>query len=111
MAALAYAFLSVVFVFTWDSAVLEDDELLGNAYFTVAFSIHPVTGFLIPRPWALLLPWTALVVSLPISEPVDPEWFQITTAGVMFFGGLIAMILMLFGMACRLTLNALREPR
>ena len=108
---LLYAVLSVVFVFTWDSAVLEDDALLGSIYFTVALLIHPLTGFLVPRLWALLLPFVAFVVSLPVNETVEPDWFRITTSGVMLIGGVIATILMSFGMACRLTLDALREPR
>jgi hypothetical protein len=110
-----YGLLSVVFVLTWDAAVLEEDILLADAYWAVAFFIHPVVGFLIPKLWALLLPWTALAVSLPISEPVEqgfvePGALQITTAGVMFLGGFFAMILMSFGIACRLTFDALREP-
>jgi hypothetical protein len=116
VAALLYALLSGVFVLTWDAAVLEEDILLADAYWAVAFCIHPVVGVLIPRLWALLLPWTALAVSLPISEPVEQEGFveagmlQITTAGVMFLGGVVAVILMSFGIACRLTFDALREP-
>lgn len=111
IAAFVYVVLSVVFVFTWDSAVLEEDALLGGVYFTVALVIHPVTGFLVPRLWALLLPFVAFVVSLPFNATVEPDWFRITTSGVMLIGGVIAMILMSFGMACRLTLDALREPR
>jgi hypothetical protein len=115
VAALLYALLSVIFVLTWDAALLEEDILLADAYWAVAFCIHPVGGFLIPRLWALLLPWTALAVSLPISEPVEqgfvePGMLQITTAGVMFLGGVVAVILMSFGIACRLTFDALREP-
>ena len=121
VAALVYALLSVVFVLTWDAAALEEDILLADAYWAVAFWIHPVAGFLIPRLWALLLPWTALAVSLPISEPVghelveselllEPGMLQITTAGVMFFGGVYGTIVLAFGIACRLTFDALREP-
>ena len=115
VAALLYASLSAVFVLTWDAAVLEDDILLADAYWAVALLIHPVAGFLIPRLWALLLPWIALVVSLPISEPagqefVEPGLDRITTAGVMFFGGVFGTIVLAFGIACRLTFDALREP-
>jgi hypothetical protein len=115
VAALLYAFLSVIFVLTWDAALLEEDILFADAYWAVALLIHPVAGFLIPRLWALLLPWTALAVSLPFSEPVGEEFAEpgldsITTAGVMFFGGVYGTIVLAFGIACRLTFDALREP-
>ena len=107
--AAVYACLAVVFVFTYESKAL-DDEALGWTYFVAALLIQPLTGFLIPRLWAFALPFVAFVVSLPISKPVEPEISPITDAGVMLYGGVIAMILMSFGMACRLTLEAFRNP-
>jgi hypothetical protein len=109
VAATVYALLAVVFVFTYESNAL-DDEVLGWTYVGVALLIQPLTGFLIPRLWAFGLPFVALVVSLPISKPVEPEISRITDAGVMFIGGVFAMILMSFGMACRLTIEAFRDP-
>jgi hypothetical protein len=115
VAALLYGLLSVIFVLTWDAALLEEDILLADAYWAVALLIHPIAGFLIPRLWALLLPWIALAVSLPFSEPVGEEFVEpgfnsITTAGVMFFGGVYGTIVLAFGIACRLTFDALHEP-
>jgi hypothetical protein len=106
--AAVYALLAVVFVFTYESHAL-DDEVLGWTYVGTALLIQPLTGFLIPRLWAFALPFVALVVSLPFSEP-DPEYLGITDAGVMFVGGVFAMTLMAFGMACRLTIDAFRNP-
>jgi hypothetical protein len=107
--AAVYALLAAVFVFTYDSAAL-DDEALGWTYVGVALLIQPVTGFLIPRLWAFALPFVAFVVSLPISKPVEPEISRITDAGLMLIGGVIAMILMSLGMTCRLTIEAFRDP-
>jgi hypothetical protein len=107
--AAVYALLAVVFVFTYESNAL-DDEALGWTYLVAALLIQPLTGFLIPRLWAFALPFVAFIVSLPISKPLEPEISPITDAGVMLIGGLIAMILMSFGMACRLTIEAFRDP-
>ena len=108
IAALVYATLAVVFAFTWD--YLDEDESLGaEVYWYTAFLIQPIAGFLLPRLWAFGLPFIPLAVALPWSEP-NPEYFGITDAGVMFFGGFFAMILMSFGMACRLTIEAFRNP-
>jgi hypothetical protein len=105
--AAAYALLAVVFVFTYENAALEDHPLAW-IYFDAAFYIQPLTGFLIPRLWAFALPFVAFVVSLPISQPIDhTELSPITDAGVMLIGGVIAMS---FGMACRLTIEAFRNP-
>lgn len=104
--ALLYAVLAVVFVFTYESRAF---EVFAWAYIVVAMSIQVVTGFLIPRLWAFALPFVALVVSLPISEPVEPG-MRITDAGVMFIGGIAAMILMSLGMAIRLTIEGFRNP-
>ena len=106
--AAVYVGLAVVFVFTYESNALED-EVLGWAYVIAAMLIQPITGFLIPRLWAFALPFVAFVVSLPFSEP-DPELFGITDAGLMLVGGVIATPLMAFGMACRLTIEAFRNP-
>jgi hypothetical protein len=110
VAALVYATLAVVFAFTWDR--MDDDEsLAAEVYWCAAILIQPLTGFLIPRLWAFALPFVALVVSLPISEPAEVVWpTPITDAGVKFLGGIFAMILMSFGMACRLTIEAFRDP-
>jgi hypothetical protein len=105
--AAVYALLAVVFVFTYDSAL--DNDALGWPYLVVAMLIQPATGFLIPRLWAFALPFVAFIVSLPISERVEPGW-PITDAGLMLIGGVFAMILMSFGMACRLTIEAFRNP-
>jgi hypothetical protein len=108
--AVVYALLAVVFVFTYDSNAVGYNEAFGWTYVVAALLIQPLTGFLIPRLWAFALPFVALVVSLPISKPVEPEISRITDAGVMLIGGVIAMILMSFGMACRLTIEAFRDP-
>ena len=110
IAALAYAVLAVVFVFTYESEAINGYGWVADVYGVVALLAHPVVGFLVPRWWALFLPFVALVVSLPNSEP-DPEFFGITDAGVMFLGGFFAMIFIAFGIGCRLTLDMLREPR
>lgn len=39
-----------------------------------------------------------------------PEISPITDAGLMLYKAVIAMILMSFGMACRLTIGAFRDP-
>jgi hypothetical protein len=109
IAALVYAALAIVFAFTYE-LFDEDDSWLLDIYFAGALLIHPIVGFLVPRWWMLLLPFVALVVVLPFSEP-DPEFFGITDAGVMFLGGFFAMILVAFGIGCRLTVDMLREPR
>lgn len=106
--ALLYAVLAVVFVFTYESRAF-DNEVFAWTYIIVAMLIQVVTGFLIPRLWAFALPFVALVVSLPISEPVEPG-MRITDAGVMFIGGIAAMILMSLGMAIRLTIEGFRNP-
>jgi hypothetical protein len=110
LTAAVYAFLAVVFVFTYDSNAVHANETFAWIYFDAAFFIQPLTGFLIPRLWAFALPFVAFVVSLPISKPVEPEVSPITDAGFMLAGGVIAMILMSFGMACRLTIEAFRDP-
>jgi hypothetical protein len=107
--ALVYAALAATFVFTYESSAL-DDEALGWAYVSAAILVQPVTGFLIPRLWAFALPFVALVVSLPVSEPVEPGVLPITDAGIMFLGGIFAMILIAFGMTFRLTIEAFRNP-
>jgi hypothetical protein len=107
-AAFFYVVLAVVFVFTYESRAL-DDEVVGWTYVGVAMLIQPVTGFLIPRVWAFALPFVPLVVSLPFSEPVAAGT-PITDAGIMFIGGLAAMILMSLGMTIRLTIDAFRNP-
>jgi hypothetical protein len=109
IAALAYAALAVVFAFTYE-LFDEEESWLVEAYVAAAILIHPIVGALVPRWWMLLLPFIALVVVLPFSEP-DPEFQGITDAGVMFLGGFFAMILVAFGIACRLTVDMLREPR
>lgn len=109
IAALVYAALAIVFAFTYE-LFDEDDSWLLDIYFAGALLIHPIVGILVPRWWMLLLPFVALVVVLPFSEP-DPEFFGITDAGVMFLGGFFAMILVAFGIGCRLTVDMLREPR
>lgn len=106
--ALLYAVLAVVFVFTYEGRAF-DNEVFAWTYIIVAMLIQVVTGFLIPRLWAFALPFVALVVSLPISEPVEPG-MRITDAGVMFIGGIAAMILMSLGMAMRLTIEGFRNP-
>jgi hypothetical protein len=108
--AVVYALLAVVFVFTYDSNAVGYNEAFGWTYVVTALLIQPLTGFLIPRLWAFALPFVALVVSLPISKPVEPELSPITDAGVMFIGGVFAMILMSLGMASRLTIEAFRDP-
>jgi hypothetical protein len=109
--AIVYALLAVVFVFTYDSNAVHANETFAWIYFDAAFFIQPLTGFLIPRFWAFALPFVAFVASLPISQPIDhSELSPITDAGVMLAGGVIAMILMSFGMACRLTIEAFRNP-
>ena len=108
--AVVYALLAVVFVFTYDSNAVGYNEAFGWTYVSAALLLQPLTGFLIPRLWAFALPFVAFVVSLPISKPVEPEISRITDAGVMLIGGIIAMILMSFGMACRLTIEAFRDP-
>jgi hypothetical protein len=107
--AVVYALLAVVFVFIYKNTAL-DDEALGWTYFGVGMLIQPLTGFLVPRLWAFALPFVSFVVSLPISKPIEPEISPLTDAGVMLIGGVIAMILMSFGMACRLTIEAFRDP-
>lgn len=106
--ALLYMILAVVFVFTYESRAF-DNEVFAWTYIIVAMLIQVATGFLIPRLWAFALPFVALVVSLPISEPVEPG-MRITDAGVMFIGGIAAMILMSLGMAMRLTIEGFRNP-
>lgn len=106
--ALLYMVLAVVFVFTYESRAF-DNEVFAWTYIIVAMLIQVATGFLIPRLWAFALPFVALVVSLPISEPVEPG-MRITDAGVMFIGGIAAMILMSLGMAIRLTIEGFRNP-
>jgi hypothetical protein len=106
--ALGYAVLAVVFVFTHESRAFESD-VFAWTYIVVAMLIQIVTGFLIPRLWAYALPFVALVVALPIAEPVEPG-MRITDAGVMFIGGVVAMILMSLGMAIRLTIDGFRNP-
>jgi hypothetical protein len=106
--AAAYAILAVVFAFTWQRFD-ESESRAAEIYFSAAFLIQPVTGFLLPRLWTFGLPFIPLAAVLPWSEP-DPEYFGITDAGVMFIGGFLAMILMSFGMACRLTIEAFRDP-
>lgn len=106
--ALLYVVLAVVFVFTYESRAF-DNEVFGWTYIVGAMLIQVVTGFLIPRLWAFALPFVALVVSLPISEPVEPG-MRITDAGVMFIGGIAATILMSLGMAMRLTIEGFRNP-
>lgn len=106
--ALLYVVLAVVFVFTYESRAF-DNEVFAWTYIVGAMLIQVVTGFLIPRLWAFALPFVALVVSLPISEPVEPG-MRITDAGVMFIGGIAAMILMSLGMAIRLTIEGFRNP-
>lgn len=106
--ALLYVVLAVVFVFTYESRAF-DNEVFAWTYIVGAMLIQVVTGFLIPRLWAFALPFVALVVSLPISEPVEPG-MRITDAGVMFIGGIAAMILMSLGMAMRLTIEGFRNP-
>lgn len=106
--ALLYMVLAVVFVFTYESRAF-DNEVFAWTYIIVAMLIQVATGFLIPRLWAFALPFVALVVSLPISEPVEPG-MRITDAGVMFIGGIAAMILMSLGMAMRLTIEGFRNP-
>jgi hypothetical protein len=108
MTAALYALLAVMFVFTYESAL--DDEALGWIYLGAALLIQPITGFLIPRLWAFALPFVAFAVALPISKPVEPDISPVTDAGVMLVGGVFAMILMSFGMACRLTIEAFRNP-
>jgi hypothetical protein len=102
----------MLFVVIWETepALLEDETAADPLIFAGLFLSHPIAGFLIPRLWAFALPFVALVVSLPFSEP-DPELMGVTDAGAMFIGGVAALILMAFGMACRLTLDAFREPR
>jgi hypothetical protein len=107
--AAVYALLAVIFVFTYETNAFDDHDVLAWIYVGTALLIQPLTGFLIPRLWAFALPFVAFVVSLPFSEP-DPEYFGITDAGVMLAGGVFAMILMAFGMACRLTIEAFRNP-
>lgn len=106
--ALLYVVLAVVFVFTYEGRAF-DNEVFAWTYIVGAMLIQVVTGFLIPRLWAFALPFVALVVSLPISEPVEPG-MRITDAGVMFIGGIAAMILMSLGMAMRLTIEGFRNP-
>ena len=106
--ALLYVVLAVVFVFTYESRAF-DNEVFAWTYIIGAMLIQVVTGFLIPRLWAFALPFVALVVSLPISEPVEPG-MRITDAGVMFIGGIAATILMSLGMAMRLTIEGFRNP-
>ena len=106
--ALLYMILAVVFVFTYESRAF-DNEVFAWTYIVGAMLIQVVTGFLIPRLWAFALPFVALVVSLPISEPVEPG-MRITDAGVMFIGGIAATILMSLGMAMRLTIEGFRNP-
>ena len=106
--ALLYMILAVVFVFTYESRAF-DNEVFAWTYIIVAMLIQVATGFLIPRLWAFALPFVALVVSLPISEPVEPG-MRITDAGVMFIGGIAATILMSLGMAMRLTIEGFRNP-
>jgi hypothetical protein len=107
--AAVYALLAVIFVFTYKNTAL-DDEALGWTYFGAAMLIQPLTGFLVPRLWAFTLPFVSFVVSLPISKPIEAEISPLTDAGLMLIGGVIAMILMSFGMACRLTIEAFRDP-
>jgi hypothetical protein len=109
IAALIYAGLAIVFAFTYE-LFDEDESRLADVYFAGALLVHPIVGILVPRWWALLLPFAGLVVVLPFSE-ADPEFFGITDAGVMFLGGFFAMILIAFGIGCRLTADMLREPR
>jgi hypothetical protein len=109
VAALVYAALAIVFAFTYE-LFDEDETVLADVYLTGALLVHPLLGFLVTRWWALLLPYIALAVVLPFSEP-DPKFFGITDAGVMFLGGFFAMVLIAFGIGCRLTVNMLREPR
>jgi hypothetical protein len=84
--AAVYALLAVIFVFTYESAAVDNNEAFGLTYVGVALLVQPITGFLIPRLWAFALPFVAFVVSLPISKPVNPEISRITDAGVMFIG-------------------------
>jgi hypothetical protein len=108
--ATVYALFAVVFVFTYDRSGVYSNEAFGWTYIWAALLIQPLTGFLIPRLGAFALPFVAFVVSLPISQPIEPEVSPLTDAGVMLAGGVIAMILMSFGMACRLTIEAFRDP-
>jgi len=107
--ALVYAALAIIFAFTYE-LFDEDESWLVDTYVAAAILIHPIVGALVPRWWMLLLPFVGLVVVLPFSEP-DPEFFGLTDAGFMFLGGFFAMILVAFGIACRLTADMLREPR
>jgi hypothetical protein len=66
-------------------------------------------GFLVKRWRALFLPYLAVPLAMPFAEP-DHEFFGITDAGVMLLGAFFAMLLVAFGIACRLTLDAFREP-
>ena len=108
--ALTYAVLAVVFAFAWERFdSVEEDSLALELYFWAAILIQPVTGFLLPRLWAFGLPFIPGIAVLPWSEP-DQEFFGITDAGLMFAGGFFALLLMAFGMACRLTIEAFRNP-
>jgi hypothetical protein len=111
-AAIGYAALAVLFVILWETepALLEGETSLDPLFGAALLLVHPIAGFLIPRLWAFALPFVALLVSLPFSEP-DPELMGVTDSGAMLIGGVAAMILMAFGMSCRLTLDAFREPR
>lgn len=105
----AYALLGIGFAVAYDASV-DAPELLLEIVVWAAVVIHPVFGFLVPRWWALLLPFAGLLAILPFSEP-DEELFGITDAGLMFLGGFFAMLLVAFGIAGRLTVDAFREPR
>ena len=107
--ALTYAVLAVVFAFAWERFDSGDGSLALELSFWAALLIQPVTGFLLPRLLALGLPFIPGIAVLPWSEP-DPEFFGVTDAGVMFALGFFAMTLMAFGMACRLTIEAFRNP-
>jgi hypothetical protein len=107
----AYTALIVAFVIAWFAEVdIPEYTWQEDVFFVALVLCHPITGFLVKRWWALLLPYLAVPLAMPFAEP-DPELFGMTDAGVMLLGAFSAMILVAFGIAVRLTVDTFREPR
>ena len=105
------AALVVAFVIGWFAEIaIPEYTWQEDVFVAVLLLSHPVMGFLVKRWWALFLPYIAVPLAMPFAEP-DPELFGITDAGVMLLGAFFVMLLVAFGISCRLTLDAFREPR
>ncbi len=108
-AAIVYACLAVAYGVVAVSENVRIGEDVGRVLFIGVIVLQPIAGFLIPRFWALGLPFIAPVVALAFSEP-DPGGGRLGIL-LMFMASFVGMVLLAFGIGCRLTLDMLREPR